>query len=527
MPKYIFENGVMKLDPNYQAQHQNQGTLPTTNPQALTIISTTQDMQDASHAQQLATGKPMQVAEATIASMQIMQDEDYLNQFKTQQKLDGGELLDGLSNVFARYEVPIGLVNKLLALTEYSLNFIIDDSGSMNSLSDLPMSAAHPIVKQMRDPQGTRASMNGKLTRWEEAEDRIHIILDMLAYLPINKIKLGFLNNTSRNLEFSHAGRTPEQFAAEYHQKVSQLFSSKPGGGTPLYHRLSEAFSKSTGNTMHYAFTDGEPNDASVEDVKKLVLNRPNPKMNPLTFISCTENDEEAEWMKEIEEAAPFTAELDDFNSERKEVYKDQGPAFPFTRGFWLICQLVAAINPYDLDALDESVPFTKKTMNDLMGRSITIEEYRRYFQSNPNAQRFIHLSQQFEREDILAHHIVNPQSSMPNNMSNPVYPPQIQQPMPQGQFPPPYNPAYFNNVNQPTASAPPLTNNIGSQGNQPQQPFYQKPMTNLPPQQNNPHPSSYGNYQNTFFNQPPLQSKPTQQQPTTQYPPSYNPFQP
>ncbi|STX28562.1 Uncharacterised protein [Legionella beliardensis] len=296
-----------------------------------------------------------------------MQDQDYLNQFKTQQKLDGGDLLDGLSNVFARYEVPIGLVNKLLALTEYSLNFIIDDSGSMNTPSDLPMTAAHPAVRQMRDPQGRRAAVQGKLTRWEEAEDRIHIMLDMLAYLPINTIRLSFLNNVASNLVLSHAGKTPEQFAAEYHQKISQLFSNKPSGGTLLYTRLSEAFRQSQGSTMHYAFTDGEPSDASVEQVKELVLKRPNPKMNPLTFISCTDNDEDANWMKDIEEDAPFTAELDDFNSERNEVYKDQGPGFPFTRGFWLICQLVAAINPYDLDKLDESVPFTKKTMNDLM----------------------------------------------------------------------------------------------------------------------------------------------------------------
>lgn len=425
MPKYIFENGVMKLNPTYQAEQKAQGNQSTIHPQALAVISSTQDMQEASQVQQAATGKPMQVAEATIASIQIMQDEDYLNQFRTQQKLDGGELLDGLSTIFASYEVPIGLINKLLALTEYTLNFIIDDSGSMNMTSDLLMSAAHPMVKKVRDPQGRRATTNSKLTRWEEAEDRIHIMLDMLAYLPIDTIKLSFLNNTSSNLELTHAHKTPEQFCAESHEKISQLFSRKPGGGTPLYKKLSEAFKQSSGNTMHYVFTDGEPSDVTVDQVKTLILNRPNPKMNPLTFISCTDNDEEAEWMKEIEEAASFTAELDDFNSERREVLKDQGPVFPFTRGFWLICQLVAAINPYDLDALDESIPFTKKTLNDLMGRNITIEEYRHYFQSNPNAQRYMHLKQQFEREDILAHDIINPQTASTHQTAHQVYLPQ------------------------------------------------------------------------------------------------------
>jgi hypothetical protein len=37
-----------------------------------------------------------------------------------------------------------------------------------------------------------------------------------------------------------------------------------------------------------------------------------------------------------------------------------QGEAIPYSFGFYLVCHLVAALNPTDLDALDESVPFTK-----------------------------------------------------------------------------------------------------------------------------------------------------------------------
>ena len=53
----------------------------------------------------------------------------------------------------------------------------------------------------------------------------------------------------------------------------------------------------------------------------------------------------------------------------------------PLTAGFYLVCHLVAALNPTDLDALDESVPFTKKTMEDLLGRELSPEEYARYFE--------------------------------------------------------------------------------------------------------------------------------------------------
>ena len=62
------------------------------------------------------------------------------------------------------------------------------------------------------------------------------------------------------------------------------------------------------------------------------------------------------------------------------EVLKDQGVALPFTKGFYLICSLVAAFNPDDLDAMDESVPFTKATLDNLLGVQYSQESYRHYF---------------------------------------------------------------------------------------------------------------------------------------------------
>jgi hypothetical protein len=91
----------------------------------------------------------------------------------------------------------------------------------------------------------------------------------------------------------------------------------------------------------------------------------------------------------QIEEIAPFTAEIDDYNSERKEVMTDQGSAFPYTRGLWLLSNLIAALNPDDLDAMDESVPFSKHTLDEMLGRYHTPEEYHYYFKHNPHSNRF------------------------------------------------------------------------------------------------------------------------------------------
>jgi hypothetical protein len=90
-----------------------------------------------------------------------------------------------------------------------------------------------------------------------------------------------------------------------------------------------------------------------------------------------------------VEEAAPFTAEIDDYIAEKAEVLNDQGPAFPYTRGLWLVSQLVAAVNPHDLDAMDESLPFSKYTLDELLGRKHTDEEYKYYFDRNPHSKMY------------------------------------------------------------------------------------------------------------------------------------------
>ena len=91
----------------------------------------------------------------------------------------------------------------------------------------------------------------------------------------------------------------------------------------------------------------------------------------------------------QIEEFAPFTSEVDDYNDEKEEVIHDQGPAFPYTKGLWLLSTLVSAISPNDLDALDENVPFTKFTLDELLGRVHGEREYHYYWTNNPHHLRF------------------------------------------------------------------------------------------------------------------------------------------
>ena len=131
-------------------------------------------------------------------------------------------------------------------------------------------------------------------------------------------------------------------------------------------------------------------------EIVRLLMTRSNPQGNPMTFLSCTGDDDQVEWMKDAEEMISFCAECDDFNDEADEVYKDQGKALPYTVGFYLVCSLVAAMNPNDLDAMDESVPFTKATLDNLLGVQHDERTYRHYFDCFLKAQQ----KRPIERDD-------------------------------------------------------------------------------------------------------------------------------
>ena len=261
-----------------------------------------------------------------------------------------------------------------MMLSEFqSLEFIIDDSGSMRMNSDT-------INPKTRQPN----------TRWDEAHQRLKEMLEILAYVPFNQVGVEFLNRPTR-ITLKRNGQAPKVFLAEACRQIDAEFAKLPNGTTPALEKLQESFIRGQGVSIaRYFFGDGLPNGGqrAIDEITRLVKNRADPASNPVTFCSCTNEDAAVEWMKDAEEVAPYCSESDDFDDERREVLGDQGAALPYTRGFWLICQLVAAMNPDDLDAMDESVPFTKMTLDNLLGVQHNEESYRHYFNCFVQAQQ-------------------------------------------------------------------------------------------------------------------------------------------
>ena len=125
--KYVKINGVMKLNPEYKKwREQNEGSSgkPVTtvaNPDvALPVISNMDDHEQLNS--NLNTDIPL--SESTNATIEMMQEPE----ISLSVGLDTDTMVDELGKILGKYEVPMGLMNKLMMISEFqSLEFIIDD----------------------------------------------------------------------------------------------------------------------------------------------------------------------------------------------------------------------------------------------------------------------------------------------------------------------------------------------------------------------------------------------------------------
>jgi hypothetical protein len=294
---------------------------------------------------------------------------------------------DDLVELFAKHEVPVGLIRKLTLLENYELVFILDDSGSMSSATTVSIQSEFMRAYIARDIR-RNGSRYRSFTRWDEQQDRVHLLLDFLCYIRTGKITITFLNRQDRIVLPARTADTDLVYWLEdAHHRVSLAFVYWPAGSTPIFHCLQRAFVQSgTVPTAIYLFTDGQP-DPSSTSVSRLIENRLNPETTPLTLISCTDDDSAVAWMKDVDGRARNVAEVDDFLTERKEVRRRQGKMFPFTYGLWIICQLTAVLDPKGLDILDEREPLSQFALSVILGRDITAEEHALYLQHHPSRQ--------------------------------------------------------------------------------------------------------------------------------------------
>jgi hypothetical protein len=367
-PKFVKDaSGVRKINPawrQWDAQRSAAACVPSLPlaPNAATALPTVSTLDGVAKL-------GAQPAATATATQEILGDTDIARQIG----LPPAQAIALLQAVMSKYEIPLGLANKLLGLSDYQFaECLVDDSGSMNMPTDTMGANGQPI------------------TRWQEVHLRLSQMIEIIACIPVPPFYIRFLNRADIMEIKKNDGETPQDFYNRAMALIGQQWAKPPGGTTPALERIRESLQRSPGVAgLRYFFGDGAPNGGAMAamTITQLLITRPNPQLSPFTFMSCTNDTAQVQWMKEAEEAAPYCAELDDFHEESNEVLGDQGRAFPFSFGMYLVAQLVAAFNPDDLDAMDESVPFTKQTLDNLTGYVTNPQEYQYYFQGFIAAQ--------------------------------------------------------------------------------------------------------------------------------------------
>lgn len=74
-------------------------------------------------------------------------------------------------------------------------DFIVDDSGSMNNITDSYLPNGNPM------------------TRWVEAITRLKTMIEIISFLPVNWIRISFLNRRDV-IQENRAGKLPQQFCS-------------------------------------------------------------------------------------------------------------------------------------------------------------------------------------------------------------------------------------------------------------------------------------------------------------------------
>lgn len=277
----------------------------------------------------------------------------------------------GINNILGGpAQGSLWLAYRLGALKNYELDFIIDNSASMDTRDG------------MVNPETRR-----KMTRLEEACSRLEQVADLLSYIPVKGITI---RSFSQQFPPINLAAKPDDIAQQIKNDLYEISQGRRIGSTPLYPTLIQSLSEDTQNArIIYVFNDGEPNSGgTAADVCSMLKNR-NAERNPVCLIACTDDEDSIGWMNDAD-SLPNIHVVDDFQSELKEVKAHQGQSFPFNEGFYLMSTLLGPIDPL-FDKADENHIYDQANYQEICGGSVSSEEYEYYCTSAGIAQYGMH----------------------------------------------------------------------------------------------------------------------------------------
>ena len=328
-----------------------------------TIDSPGQMMPSAPEAFAQAGGQPQRFINTTAAQAGLQAYEHKPDVFTTAQWQGIRTVLGG------PMQGSLWLAYRLAELSNYELDFIVDNSLSMNQRDG------------MLNPETGRS-----MSRLEEAIYRLSNIADLLSYIPVKGITL-------RNLADNHAPAiincqaAPQEISSQIKNYLDHVYCSARTSNTPLYTALHTSLSenrRSSNPRIIYVLNDGEPNrGGTAADVCSLLQSGRTYEKNPVCLIACTDERQSIGWMENADNIDRVHV-VDDYESEKKSIHAKQGRDFPVTEGFYAMSSLLGAIDDL-FDKADENHIYSHNQYQEIMGRQVPAMEYENY---RRNAQR-------------------------------------------------------------------------------------------------------------------------------------------
>jgi hypothetical protein len=197
------------------------------------------------------------------------------------------------------------------------------------------------------------SSDNNPISQWNESFSRLQSMIEILAYFDIPPITIRFVNRPMKIILEKDTKMTPTEFIKTAKSKIAQkanFFNNVKK--TDLIWKLLKSFNKQKEGTciIRYIFIHGEP-AYPIRVLLKILKQRSKPESNSISII-CSDWDDKDKEMKERAAMIPNCIVSANYIDERAEVGKNQGSAFPFTYGFYLVTQLVSALELNECDVI-------------------------------------------------------------------------------------------------------------------------------------------------------------------------------
>ena len=243
-----------------------------------------------------------------------------------------------IQELINKYEIDPLFSEKLNLLSDFEIVLLLDDSGSMNT----------PLTDG-----------SGHATRWDELKSVVNIVISIATIFDDDGIDVHFLNRENTD-------------SVKDLNQVTTIMNDPPQGLTPLTSSLNKIFIKyrdSIKPVLVIIATDGVPYNGvcDLDNFKNLLLKKNHSKFF-VSFLACSDNDKDIDYLNDLDKNVPNVDTLDDYNSEKKEVLKVQGSQFNYSFADHVcrlllgpICEELDLLDEYRLDQLDKERNFRCK----------------------------------------------------------------------------------------------------------------------------------------------------------------------